>query len=304
MPEWITLNAASHRGAALAPATDYFFAAAQSSCPVSLRELSMLLPFYPLLFARMVGADGSELTPPRYQLVALLSFAEGRNLFVNSAGRWVVPYIPSQFRAHPFMLVRDPDGGSAGSTLPQGMAVAVDASSGCFLAAASDPAHRVLFDEEGQYTHYLKTVERFLAERTRDLITTQRCVDALAAENLIQPLPVQWSPDLATPATRKQGDLQVLHGCYGINEKAFGDLSADAWHALGRSGALGLAYAQVLSMVRIRDLQTRETAWQRSSRPMADGELQALLGGRAAGADNDLDGLFGVDDDVLRFDFD
>ena len=72
-----------------------------------------------------------------------------------------------------------------------------------------------------------------------------------------------------------------------IDEKALGNLPAEAYYELGRCGALALAFAQVFSLARLRELQGRETAWQRQHQSLSDADLAHLMG----------------DDDTLKFDF-
>jgi hypothetical protein len=114
-------------------------------------------------------------------------------------------------------------------------------------------------------------------------MVTQAAVDVLVAANLVQP----W------PLSIKQGEQNVpVTGLYRIDEAALNTLENEAFLTLRRSGALPVAYAQLLSMNQLVVLQQLS-------------QIQAKLKAPAPSVVQNFAGLRGIglsqDDGTLKF---
>ena len=206
--------------------TGYAFAAGGNLIPLVAAELVQAVPAMPLGFVQ--SGEG-------FQLVAVTALQPGANLFVAPDGRWLGAYVPAALRGYPFRLVKPQD--RADSVL------CIDKASGLVVEAGQG---ETFFDEDGQPSKALRDVLELLSQVERSRMATQAAVDALAAASLIQP----W------PLSIKQNEKNVaVTGLYRIDEPALNALGDEAFLSLRRSGALPVAYAQLLSMNQLSVLQ-------------------------------------------------
>jgi len=204
----------------------YAFAARETLIPLVVAELAQAVPAMPLGFVQ--SGEG-------FQLVAVTALQPGANLFVAPDGRWLGAYVPAALRGYPFRLVKAQD--RADSVL------CIDEASGLVVEAGQG---ETFFDEDGQPSKALKGVLELLSQVERSRMATRTAVDALAAAKLVQP----W------PLSIKQGEQNVsVTGLYRIDEPALNALSNKTFTPLRRSGALPVAYAQLLSMNQLSVLQ-------------------------------------------------
>ena len=102
------------------------------------------------------------------------------------------------------------------------------------------------FGEDGQPGKALKGMLDLLSQVERSRMATQAAVDALAAAKLVQP----WLLNI------KRGEQNIpVNGLYRIDEAALNALKNKAFLPLRQSGALPVAYAQLLSMNQLSVLQ-------------------------------------------------
>lgn len=243
------------------PYSNFLFAEGDMAVELVFRELGEAMVAMPLGFMRRDG---------RTQLMALLSVIPGKNTYVNAEGKWIGGYVPAVLRGYPFCAVPRADN-------PEKPVMCVD------QAALTEPGPdtRPLFNDAGEPSDDLRPVLTFWEMIAGERRTTNAACDALEEAGLITP----WA------ITVRDGDNeQPLTGFYRIDEDALNDLSGDALTRLRDSGALTLAYAQLLSQQRLPVLQKATT---RHANQMA----------RHRELDEQLDGLFGDDDDELEFGF-
>lgn len=244
---YIPVSPVAHRDAGWKRPARYFFAAQDVVAPVVMAELSHLLTNMPLAF---VHAD--EQAP--FQLVAVQSLQPGLNVYVAPDGRWLGQYIPAFYRAYPFRMM-------AIETTEQ-TALCVDTSQGCFLNQADDKTTR-LFSDDGEPTDSLKKTQALLEAFEKNRRLTSKRVEELNAAGVIEPWQVHLSQDddLNDAAT-----TQPVRGLHRVNETALKTLPAETIKALTASGAMSLAYAQLLSEQRLQHVGRRyrlHTEWQK-----------------------------------------
>jgi hypothetical protein len=176
----------------------------------------------PVAFVRQDG---------RYVLMAVLSLAPDRNLFVAPDGRWLGEYVPMVLRSQPFRLLR-PE--SAGQSI-----LCVDEDSGLVVEGGQGEA---FFDAEGALADTLKRTLDFLCHLERSRAVTEVAVAALAEAGVIEPWPL---------ATTNGGPELPALGLHRIAENRFNALDDEALLTLRRAGALPIIYRQMLSMQQI-----------------------------------------------------
>ena len=243
--------------------TSYAFAAQATILPVMVNELVKLVPAVPLGFVQTEGG---------FQLVAITALQPGTNLFVAPDGRWLSAYVPATLRGYPFRLVKPKDLTDSILCFHESSDLLVDAGMG-------EP----FFDEAGQPSKAVQDVMKFLLQVERNRGVTQAAVDALNAAGLIRP----W------PLNMKQGEQIVpVKGLYRIDEAALNSLDNEAFLPLRHSGALPVAYAQLMSMNQLIMLEQLA-------------QIQAKLQTQASTVVQNLAGLEGIglsiDDETLKF---
>jgi len=210
--------------------TSYAFAATSNLLPVTVVELTRLVPAMPL---------GLVQTENTFQLMAITSLQPGANLFVAPNGSWIGAYIPAVVRAYPFQLAKPQDRKES--------VLCFNSSSGLLGETGEGEA---FFDADGP-SPAIKEIMNFLSETETSRALTQRLVDALQAAGLIQP----W------PLNLQQGEQTVpVQGLFRIDEEALNALPDDELLDLRKTGALPLAYGQLFSMNQLMILQQAAVA--------------------------------------------
>ena len=262
-PQLTAISKEQFSGKAWQRYTSYAFAARETLIPLVVAELTQAVPAMPLGFVQ--SGEG-------FQLVAVTALQQGANLFVAPDGCWLGAYVPATLRGYPFRLVKPQD--RADSVL------CIDEASGLVVEAGQG---ETFLDEDGQPSKAVKDVLELLSQVERSRMVTQAAVDALVAAGLIQP----W------PLSIQQGEQNVsVTGLYRIDEAGLNALETEAFLTLRRSGALPVAYAQLMSMNQLTVLQQLV-------------QVQAKLQAQASTAVQTLAGLegFGLsqDDGTLKF---
>ena len=264
MPKLIAITSQQFADKAWKRYTSYAFASHANLIPVVAAELAKLVPEMPLGFAQ---------TENTFQLVAITSLQSGTNLLVAPDGRWLGAYVPATLRGYPFWLVK-PEGQENGI-------LCFDESSGLLVDAGQGEA---FFDEAGEPSQPVKDMMNFCSQIELNRVATQTAVDALSAAGLVLPWPI----------SAKNGDKSVaVKGLFKVDEAALNALPDEALLLLRTTGALALAYAQLLSMNQFNVLEKLST-------------MQQQLQSQAATHANEISGLEGFrlsqDDGKLNFD--
>lgn len=231
----------------LMPLPDYSFAARASVLPVHAFELQWLVSVLPV--ALQPGGDG----PP---LVGVTGIEAGENLFVGPRGAWTGDAKPDVLETYPLALVPTADGSEA---------IALDRASDLVSESDGEP----LLTEDGQPTAMLVEYRQQLQRQMRDRQASRRAVMALHEAGVLAP----WTAagvDTIDPARHYYVKLADLH-----------QLPAEMLGQMGRSGTLGIAYAQAYSLACMRKLR-RMAQGRRKSGPdlgvtVADDDSDAPL---------------------------
>lgn len=201
----------------------YSFAAYDAVVPLVGAEFSKAVLSLPIALIEQAEA---------YLPVAVLGIQPGINLFVAPDGRWTQSYIPAFYRGYPFRLAHSADGQ---------LVLCFDEASGLL---AEDQGES-FFDAEGKPTPAVQGIVDFLSQIEHHRVVTSHACAVLKAHELIAPWPVQ---------VQGASGVQVVDGLFRIDEAALNRLPADALASVRDSGALVLAYTQLLSMQHLQRL--------------------------------------------------
>ena len=239
------LSQETHANKRFRPLSDYHFARNQVVIPIAANELTRVAGRVPI---GLIESEQEGLRP-----MALLGVDGSTNLLVGPDGRWLQDYVPAAIRRYPFILARreGQEGEEAQSLV--GIDQAAD--------ALSDTEGEPLFTDAGEPGERLAGIMELL----RQLDLGVRAMGA-AAENLRAAGVVEdW-----TPAIEVGGKRQRLAGLKRVSEEALNGLDDQAFAGLRQGGALGLAYAQMLSMAQlprlVRLAEARHNAAERAAK--------------------------------------
>jgi hypothetical protein len=221
MPSYAPVSRDRHAGKGYLRSVGYGVAATEAVVPLVAAELPKAAIAMPIAF---LGQEGG------FRLVALLSLQPGRNLYVGPDGRWLGAYVPAALRGYPFALVRQEATGQSILCVDEGSGLVVDAGT-----PGADP----FFTEGDGPAAALRKVLDFLSQVEANRTASERAVAALAAAEVIIP----WQLSVETPAGQKN-----VAGLHRIDEARLNALKDETFLGLRDSGALAIAYAQLLSM--------------------------------------------------------
>ncbi len=196
----------------------YHFSAQDAVAPLVAQELPKAHISLPVAFIKV----DDTFTP-----VAVQGLQPGQNLFVAPDGRWLAGYTPALYRVYPFRLANTEDGQQV---------LCVDEDSGL---VGDGPEGELFFNEDGTPSPAVADVLTFLTQLEAQRQATKSNCAALQQHDLIQPWPIKIQTG--------EGE-QPIDGLFRIDEAALNALPADAFIELRDTGALIVAYCQLLSM--------------------------------------------------------
>jgi hypothetical protein len=208
---------------------NFSFTADASLIPVLTAEFVAVAREYPIVFMRE-NAD-SEVFP-----VVLTGMPQGRNLFVNEAGRWDARYVPAYVRRYPFVFVE---------TAPDDLAVCIDPTSKFLDEKQGVP----LFGDDGEPSGALQDTIKALHEYQRVMHLTRAFMGRLAAANILM--------EANAKADLPDGSSVVWRGFWAVDEKRFRELHEATLKDWFATGELGLIYAHLLSLGNLAELLRR-----------------------------------------------
>lgn len=242
MTEWIPINRQRHQHQRWRPRHNYLHSSGQSLVPVLLGELGQLMSGYTLAFSERED---------HYVAVAVLGLGQAEHFYIGPDGQWLADYVPANLRAHPFQLLKAGEGKHA---------LCIDAAH-----ISDEEALPVIFNEDGQMSDSIQEMLTLLQHVEQQCQVTQRACEQLQAKQLIEPWPLTLANEKSQTTAKETTDSGVVkktvQGLYRINETALNALSGEDLAELRKSGALALAYAQLLSTPQVHQLAKR-AQWQ------------------------------------------
>jgi hypothetical protein len=224
--EVVALDRDLHRELAF-PASpfDFRFAAALNIVPLLARELPLAAPHYPVVFLPGVGEP---------VLAALVGLGDGRNCYVDAAGRWLDgAYIPAWIRRYPFVSERREDGE---------IAVGIDKA----FSWADKSGGEALFAGDGATTARLQAALDYCAEFEAAAAVTRAFTAAVRDAGLLQ--------DSNMRIERPGVAAHQITGFAVVREFDLAALRDSTVLEFHRKGYLGLLHAHLMSLGSTRQL--------------------------------------------------
>lgn len=222
------LDSKKHKTLAIAKeTTDFSYASEANVIPVVVTELSFASKHYPLVFV-------AEPNVPTPTLVAMVGLGDNKNIFVDGKGKWRAgTYVPAWVRRYPFLSVKTAD---------KREAIAIDPSAKVFTGKNNLP----LFQKE-EPTDTLKRIVTFQNEYNAAFEQTNAMVNALKEAGVLEAATIT----IGNPSDKEKPGRN-LAGFLMVNEAKLRALDSTALFKLHQTNALGLAYAQLLSMANLQ----------------------------------------------------
>jgi hypothetical protein len=223
MAKFVAISKEHHLTSKCRRLADHRFAARETAVPIVAHEMASAVPAMPLVFTEKNG---------KFTLSALLSVTPGHNLFVAPDGRWLGSYVPASIRTYPFRLVT-----------PEGSERSILCIDEDYVVSADDPSPgTAFFEADGTPTPMVQQNGNYVTTLERSRLATELAVSSLAQAGIIKPWPL-------TIQSKEGG--RTVKGISCIDEAALNALPNEDYLKLRATGALPLAYAQLLSMNQI-----------------------------------------------------
>jgi hypothetical protein len=219
----------------LAQPPNFDFAARTNIIPLLINETSQAVRYYPLVF--VPGPKDEPLV-----FAAMVGVGDGLNRFVESDKQWRPnTYIPAYVRQYPFLAVNTPDG--------KDTVLAIDTSAEWTQVKGPVP----FYGADGKPTERLEQTLAFSREFQLYAKRTTAMVQALQDAGVLEEGTLNLLPQGITKARSFSGFLIV-------SETKLNALSDENVLKLHKSGAMGLAYAQLLSLSNLNTLVVPATS--------------------------------------------
>ena len=212
-----------------AQAPNYAFAAQANIVPLLVNEASQAVRHYPLVF--VPGGKDEPLV-----LAAMVGLGDDVNRFVDGNKQWRADtYIPAYVRQYPFLAVNTPDG--------KEKILGIDLSADWIKTTGA----MAFVGTDGKPTVRLQQTLAFAREFQMFAQRTSAMAQALQEAGVLEEgtLTLQANDQ---PQGQAAAEPRKVSGFVIVSEAKLNALSDEAVLKLHKSGAMGLAYAQLLSM--------------------------------------------------------
>lgn len=219
----VPLDREEHRGLGVS-APQASFASRLNAIHVTTAEFYQVSRHYPIAFAR-------DTSTGQFLPVAVTSFGDADNQFVDSQGHWRAGvYVPAYVRRYPFypVPVRRGDDHDEPDFLI------------CIDETGLSPTAPALFDPQGEPTETWKRLETLIRDGERARLQTERFTRAIAELGILE--------GFEAHAQANTGGLVRLGSLSRVNEQKLNALSVSALKALMQVGALSSVYAHLISL--------------------------------------------------------
>lgn len=195
---------------------------------VVVNELSTITHEFPIFITKNPNTG-------QFQLVALLGFKSGENLFIQD-GKWQATYLPLDILRRPFQaMLEKEDDTSTGR-------IAIDMSS----EQVQTDKGEGLFNEDGSATEFLQRIQTSFSqlmggtERTTQILQTAGELGLIEGINL----------DIELPNGEKRG----LNGLYSFNQEAVTQLTGANLETCHQQGILQVCHLVLSSSLHLNKL--------------------------------------------------
>jgi hypothetical protein len=231
-PEYHPVTPERHASKWWQAPSSYSWAARDTAVPLVGSELIRAALHLPIAFMR----SGDALMP-----FAIVGLEPGVNLFVAHDGTWSGSYVPAALRSRPFALLPLQDGRRL---------LCIDEEAGRVRAEQGSSGHPFFSGGAKLYPPLQKFMD-FLSAVEESRQSTRKACLALEAHGLL----VQWEIELKTAT-----GIRRLDGLFRADEAKLNGLPDEKFLDLRRTGAIPLAYSQMLASEHLRVLGQRANA--------------------------------------------
>jgi hypothetical protein len=235
----VSLDSKKHSKLRLRRMDNLAFAADSPLIPLLATEFIQAAREYPIVFVR--GADQTLLP------VALTGTPGGKNVFLNTTGRWDARYLPAYVRRYPFVFAK---------TGQDQLTVCFDEACTALNEAEGEP----LFEADGSPAPALTQAMALMTDYEGHAQLTQSFMERLEASGLLM--------DATANADLIDGRSMQLTGLWVVDETRLKDLPEVTLKEWCSSGELGLIYAHLLSLANLLEILRRQPAAQ-ATEPVA-----------------------------------
>lgn len=219
------LNVAAHGNLGVKQIDQPFgFLRSAHAVPLTTTEFGVAATSYPIIF---VGDDN---TP-----VVVMGVRQGENLFVNKDGMTEQNYyVPAFVRRYPFVFAAD---NSSDQLL-----LCVD-SEAPMVTSSPD----VAFFENGEPSKFTNDAIEFCKEFERQRVGTTNFIEMMKKHDLFEQKSISFQP--RDNQGQPIGDPQKIADYMAISEEKLNGLSDEAYGELRKSGAIGVIYSHLVSLL-------------------------------------------------------
>lgn len=229
----VVLNSEEHREWKLRPLPGVGFTRNAHAVLLLAHEFFDAAREFPIVFVR----DGDSVTP-----IAMLGLADQENLFTDNSGRWFARYIPAYIRRYPFIL---------SEPINDQTYLAVDTACEAVVTGAGDGQR--LFDENGEMTEALKTIQEFVSQFQDSFNVTRQYTKMLDELGLFREMSLK-------AIMKSDGAEHSLAGFLIIDEEKLQNLPDEKIVELHKTGALRGIHTHLFSLANVNQLIERQAA--------------------------------------------
>lgn len=202
---------------------NYGFTAQANVIPLAVQEIALAIGHYPLVF---IPGQGREVP----SLVALVGIGDNVNQFLTAQKQWRAnTYIPAYVRQYPFIAIRN--------DATKDVLLGIDNNSDWLKRTGGES----FIDANGKNNPRLEHIRAFASEYLAFGEHTRTITTALQSAGLLEEGHLSLN-------SSDGGEPRQVNGFLIINEAKLKALSDAELLKLHHADALGLAYAQLLSM--------------------------------------------------------
>lgn len=206
-----------------------------TECPVYLAELKYIAVHFPICLTK--GENNT------YNIKCLMGIIGNQNVYIDNKGSWTGLYLPLSLRCLPFLI---------GETEEEPIKKVICFKSGLdldldldLISNSLEPGYIPFFDKSGHISKELNEIMRLLESIVQNNVKTKLALKSLQEEDML----VEWPIKMKF----KDGEKSI-DGLFKINEKKLYKLSKDQLNRLYQSGALQIAYLQILSIENLKKI--------------------------------------------------
>jgi hypothetical protein len=227
MPTAIQISLSGFRDKSWVPPRDRLFIARDPLIPIGMNEAAEAALHLPLAF---IPASES------FKLVLVAGFDPTQSLLVSADGKWLSAFLPVRVRTHPFTLAPLPSGELCLCLLEEAGAL------------AASGVGKPFFGSDDALTPLVKQIMDLLAATEQGKARAETLATQLFEAGVLRPWEITVSD---TTGPRK------IEGLMHLDEAKLAALDDESFLKLRRSGALSLAYCQLLSIQNMAGLIQR-----------------------------------------------